>query len=238
MGVLYDPFGIILSNNAIHHKGKIIPLPISRPARPKAVANKALVLLTYKNVYYLKGVGNMKITVKAKNTQVTDALNDYIEKRFAKLEKYFTNGLEGTVTLIVERGFHRVEATIPISKFLLRAEEQTNDMYASIDSVVDKLERQIHKYKTRVNRKGKSPTFTDHTPSVPAAEPQDYDYDFAKAIKTKSFVVKPMDEEEAIMQMELIGHDFFVFLNAESDTINVVYKRHDGTYGLIQPIMH
>lgn len=98
---------------------------------------------------YLKGVGNMNITVKAKNTQVTAPLKEYVDKRFAKLEKYFTNEMQGTVTLVVEREKHRVEATIPVNRYLLRAEETSNDMYASIDGVVDKLERQIHKYKTR-----------------------------------------------------------------------------------------
>ena len=104
-------------------------------------------------------------------------------------------------------------------------------MYASIDGVVDKLERQIHKYKTKVNRKGKVQTFAEVAAEAEvAAAPED-----EKAIKTKSFVLKPMDEEEAIMQMELLGHDFFVFLHAESNSVNVVYKRKDGQYGLIQP---
>ena len=104
-------------------------------------------------------------------------------------------------------------------------------MYASIDGVVDKLERQIRKYKTKVNRKGKVQTFAEvaaEAEAVPEAEDE-------KAIKTKTFVLKPMDEEEAIMQMELLGHDFFVFLDAESNSVNVVYKRKDGHYGLIIP---
>lgn len=176
----------------------------------------------------------MKITVKAKNTQVTEPLNEYIEKRFGKLEKYFADGnLAGTVTLIVEREIHRVEATIPINRYILRAEEKSNDMYASIDGVVDKLERQIRKYKTKVNRKGKVQTFNDVAPVV--TEPEETDT--SKAIRTKSFVVRPMDEEEAIMQMELLAHDFFVFLNAETNAINVVYKRKDNQYGLIIPIV-
>lgn len=176
----------------------------------------------------------MKITVKAKNTQVTQALSDYVEKRFAKLEKYFANELQGTVTLIVEREKHRVEATIPLNRYLLRAEESSNDMYASIDGVVDKLERQIHKYKTRVNRKSKGAVDFADLPAVTEVVEEKND-DFVKPIKVKQFTVKPMDEEEAIMQMELIGHDFFVFLNAEDNAINVVYKRHDNSYGLIQP---
>ena len=177
----------------------------------------------------------MRITVKAKNTQVTEPLTDYIEKRFAKLEKYFADAdLSGTVTMIVEKGLHRVEATIPMSRYILRAEDSSNDMYASIDGVVDKLERQIRKYKTKINRKGKTQTINDLPPAqdAPAIVEED-----GQIIKTKSFVVKPMDEEEAIMQMELLEHDFFVFLNADSNAINVVYKRKDGQYGLIQPIV-
>lgn len=179
----------------------------------------------------------MNITVKAKNTVVTDPLKDYIEKRFSKLEKYFTEQLQGTVTLIVEKDLHRVEATIPINNYLLRAEEQTKDMYASIDNIVDKLERQIRKYKTRVNRKGKNQTFIDDLPPSTVADEDISEWD-DKAIKVKRFTVKPMDEEEAILQMELIGHDFFVFLNADVNEVNVVYKRHDGRYGLIQPERH
>ncbi len=174
----------------------------------------------------------MRINVKAKNTQVTEPLTDYIEKRFSKLEKYFVNGdMTGTVTLIVEKGEHRVEATIPLNRYILRAEESSNDMYASVDGVVDKLERQIHKYKTKVNRKGSVQTFAEvvaEAEAAPVAEEE-------KVIKTKTFVLKPMDEEEAIMQMELLGHDFFVFLHAEANAVNVVYKRKDGQYGLIQP---
>lgn len=176
----------------------------------------------------------MKINVKAKNTQVTQSLTDYIEKRFAKLEKYFVNAdMAGTVTLIVEKGLHRVEATIPLPRYILRAEDSSNDMYASIDGVVDKLERQIRKYKTKVNRKSKVQTFAELPPVADTALAEED----GKVIKTKSFVVKPMDEEEAILQMELLEHDFFVFLNAATQTINVVYKRKDNQYGLIQPVI-
>ena len=152
----------------------------------------------------------MRITVKAKNTQVTEPLTDYIEKRFAKLEKYFADAdLAATVTLIVEKGLHRVEATIPMNRYILRAEDSSNDMYASIDGVVDKVERQIRKYKTKINRKGKAQIINE----------------------------LPVAEEEAIMQMELLEHDFFVFLHNETNAINVVYKRKGGQYGLIQPVI-
>lgn len=175
----------------------------------------------------------MKITIKAKNTQVTEPLTDYINKRFAKLEKYFVDAdLNATVTLVVEKGLHRTEAMIPLSRYILRAEEETNDMYASIDGVVDKLERQIRKYKTKINRKSKVQTINEIPSDTPAVVEEE-----GKVIKTKTFVVKPMDEEEAIMQMELLEHDFFVFLNADTNSINVVYKRKDNQYGLIQPTL-
>ena len=172
----------------------------------------------------------MRINVKAKNTQVTEPLTDYINKRFSKLEKYFVDAdLAGTVTLVVEKGIHRVEATIPLNRYILRAEENSNDMYASIDGVVDKLERQIRKYKTKVNRKGKVQTFAEVAAEAEvAAAPED-----EKAIKTKSFVLKPMDEEEAILQIELLNHDFFVFKNIDEECVSVIYKRKDGNYGII-----
>lgn len=109
--------------------------------------------------------------------------------------------LTGTVTLVVEKGLHRVEATIPLNRYILRAEDSSNDMYASIDGVVDKLERQIRKYKTKINRKGKVQTINDLPPAQDAAPVAEEE---GKIIKTKTFVVKPMDEEEAIMQMELL----------------------------------
>ena len=174
----------------------------------------------------------MKSTLKAKNTQVTEPLQEYIEKRFSRLDKYFAdNDLTATVTLVVEREVHRIEATIPLNRYILRAEEKSNDMYASIDGVVDKLERQIHKYKTKINRRSKGQaTFTDAAPDV-AEETEN------KALKVKTFVLRPMDEEEAIMQMELLEHDFFVFLDAETNQVNVVYKRANDGYGLIKPTL-
>lgn len=175
----------------------------------------------------------MKLTVKTKNIELTDALNDYVYKRFAKLEKYFTEEITGTVTMIVEQhAVHRAEATIPLSGFILRAEAQSGDMYASIDAIEEKLERQIRKYKTRINRKAKEiganvPTFSEEVPESPAED--------KSVIRTKHFTVKPMSEEEAIMQMELLGHDFFVFLDDEAHEVRVVYRRKDGNYGVIIP---
>lgn len=171
----------------------------------------------------------MRLNMKAKNTQVTEALTEYAEKRFSKLDKYFNGDVEGTLTLIVEKEIQKAEATISLHKYILRAEAKDRDMYAAIDAIVDKLERQVHKYKTKINRKGNAQLVQPVEDAPVVAETEE------KIIKTKSFVVRPMDEEEAIMQMELLGHSFFVFLNAETNEINVVYKRADEQYGLIQP---
>lgn len=176
----------------------------------------------------------MNITIKGRNTEVTNALKDYVEKRFSKLEKYFYKEMAGTVTLVVEKGDHRAEATIPLGRYILRAEESSNDMYASIDAIVDKIERQIRKYKTRMNRKGKQakaePMFSPAADEIAHAEEAP-----EIVTKKKTFTVKTMDIEEAVMQMELLDHDFFIFLNADTDDIGVVYRRKDGTYGLIDP---
>jgi putative sigma-54 modulation protein len=176
----------------------------------------------------------LKIIVKGKNFEVTPALREYVEKKVGKIQKYFEGELrEATVTLVVERELHRVEVTIPIDGYILRGEEETTDMYSSIDNVVDKIERQVRKYKTRINRKIKDVSVLDLVPNngvniqeVPS-EP--------KIVRTKQFALKPMQEEEAVLQMDLLGHSFYVFLNAETEEVNVVYKRKDGNYGLIEP---
>ena len=179
----------------------------------------------------------MNLQLRGKNTEVTEGLRNYVEKRFAKLEKYFTREMTGTVTLIIERNEHIIEATIPINRFILRAEESSHDMYTSIDNVVEKIERQVRKYKTRVNRKGKQ-VGMDYLPFTTTEELDNTEEDVINndhIEKTKTFVVKPMDVEEAIMQLELVDHDFFVFLNDKTDEIEVVYRRKGNKYGLIQP---
>lgn len=177
----------------------------------------------------------MNLQIKGRNTEVTDGLRSYVEKRFSKLEKYFTKEMTGTITLIIERTEHIIEATIPINRFILRAEESSHDMYTSIDNVVEKLERQVRKYKTRINRKGKQ-IGLDYMPFVAeAGEVEDTEQNDDRIERSKTFIVKPMDVEEAIMQLELLDHDFFVFLNDETDEVEVIYRRKGGKYGLIQP---
>jgi len=179
----------------------------------------------------LKGVGYMKITVTGKNIEVTDALRDYAEKKVAKIVKFFEKSpLSSQVSLRTERGLHIVEITVHIDGLLLRGEEKTSDMYASIDGAIDKIERQVHKFKTRINRK-----LREENRVVLEELPNQKEQSEPQIVRTKRFAVKPMSVEEAVMQMDLLGHDFFVFSNSETEEVNVVYRRKDGNYGLIEP---
>ncbi|MBS4032772.1 MAG: ribosome-associated translation inhibitor RaiA [Clostridiales bacterium] len=175
----------------------------------------------------------MKLTVRGKNMEVTDALKIYVEKRIGKIDKYFDFDTDAQVTLNVERGLHKVEVTAGINGMILRAEESTTDMYASIDLVVDKLERQIAKYKTRINRKARQGGGIKALNDLPKVVEDDE----MEIVRTKRFSVKPMPAEEAVLQMNLLGHDFYVFANADTDDIGVVYRRKDGKYGLIEPTL-
>jgi putative sigma-54 modulation protein len=176
----------------------------------------------------------MKINVTGKNITVTDSLKEYVNKKVGKIGKYFEGEVEAKVTLNVENGRHIVEVTIPINSMIIRAETETNDMYSSIDLVVDKLERQIEKYKTKIYRNmRKTPTPIVFKANIDKDKKED-DLDL-KVVKVKKFAIKPMDIEEAILQMNLLGHDFFVFLNADTTEVNVVYRRKDGKFGLIEP---
>lgn len=182
----------------------------------------------------------MQIALRGVNIETTGALKDYVRRKLGKLDKYFTQPPSAQVALSVEKERHIVEVTLSVDGMLLRAEEVSNDMYASVDLVVDKLERQIHKYKTRINRKARKEetirlAVGNHAPSF---EEEDFEFEDEeyKVVKSKRFALKPMDVQEAILQMNLLGHDFFVFANSESEEVNVVYRRHDGNYGLIEPM--
>ncbi|MEW6446608.1 MAG: ribosome-associated translation inhibitor RaiA [Bacillota bacterium] len=175
----------------------------------------------------------MQISVRGKNIKVTDALRSYVEKRVAKLSRFFNNFGEVQVLLSVEKENHRVEVTIPVNGMILRGEEATHDMYAAVDMVVEKLEKQIEKYKSRFNRRVRlSAVPGNELPAEGAEEQQAGEY---KLVRVKRFAMKPINIEEAIMQMNLLGHNFFVFTNAETDAVSVVYRRKDGNYGLIEP---
>ncbi len=179
----------------------------------------------------LKGVYTMKITVTGKNIEVTDALRDYAEKKVSKIAKFFEKSpLASQVSLRTERGLHIVEITVQVDGLILRGEEKTSDMYASIDGAIDKIERQVHKFKTRINRK-----LREENRVVLEEIPNQKEQLEPQIVRTKRFAVKPMSVEEAVMQMDLLGHDFFVFSNSETEEVNVVYRRKDGNYGLIEP---
>ncbi|MBC9784448.1 ribosome-associated translation inhibitor RaiA [Heliobacterium chlorum] len=171
----------------------------------------------------------MNIQVRGKNIEVTNALREYVVKRLSKLEKYFNTLGGARATLSVEGDMSKVEVTVPAGDLILRAEESHPDMYASIDLVFEKLEKQIDAHKTRLSRKLKGHGFKEFAieSRAEAHEP--------KIVRSKRFAFKPMDVDEAVMQMNLIGHNFFVFANAETEQVNVVYLRKDGNYGLIEP---
>jgi putative sigma-54 modulation protein len=179
----------------------------------------------------------MKFEIRGKNIEVTDALRDYATKRLSKLEKYIDDVKGAQVAMMVEGDRHKVEVTIPLNGVILRGEESSEDMYSSIDMVEEKLEKQIEKYKTRLYRSnrgaGLKKTVRDELKR--AAESGENPVENFKIVRTKRFALKPMSEEEAIMQMNLLGHSFFVFFNAESEEVNVVYRRKGGNYGLIEP---
>ena len=183
----------------------------------------------------------MKINVRGNNIEVTEALRDFVEKKISRLEKYFddSSSAQANVALSVQRDEHKVEVTIPFPRLLVRAEETSGDMYASIDLVVEKLERQIRKYKTRVNRKARqNGSLRSHylNGTTPLEQTDETDWkDEPPIVRTKRFNLKPMDIAEAVLQMDLLGHNFFVFTNSETNRVNVVYKRKDGQYGLIEP---
>lgn len=172
----------------------------------------------------------MKFNIIGRNIEVTEALKDSIEKKIGRLDRYFNDNSEAKVTLSVEKGRHIIDVTIPANGVIVRGEESKSDMYTAIDLVVDKIERQIIKHKSKIEKRG------DFTQSLRFAEiPSEEETEEAKVVRTKKFALKPMDVEEAVLQMDLLGHNFFVYRNGETDEVNVLYKRKDGNYGLIEP---
>lgn len=176
----------------------------------------------------------MKIKIFGKNIEVTEGIRSAVEEKIGKLDKYFAEETRVDVTLSVNKNEQKVEVTIPVKGRIIRAEEISDDMYVSIDMVEETIERQLVKYKNKIIDKKKSikEAFTETYIEV---DYEDEDEDQIKIKKTKRFGIKPMDPEEACVEMELLGHNFFVFLNAETEEVNVVYKRKGNTYGLIEP---
>ena len=173
----------------------------------------------------------MKFIIIGKNIDVTEGLKSAVQDKIGKLEKYFTPDTEVHATLSVEKDKQKIEVTIPIKVNIIRAEQASSDMYVSIDLVEEIIERQLKKYKNKlINKQQNKESFQQ------AFVENDYmEEDDVQIVRTKKFDIKPMYAEDACVQMELLGHGFFVFVNAETDQVNVVYKRKGNTYGLIEP---
>ena len=173
----------------------------------------------------------MKFNIHGKKLDVTDSIKSYIEEKIGRLDKYFENPDDITATVLIKlRGNDQVvEATINANKFILRGEESHKDLYASIDRVSDKIERQIRKNKTRMNKRVSKDLTMDFVLDFEEQEEND-----RSVVKRKVIENKPMSEEEAILQMELLGHEFFAFRNMETKDVNILYKRKDGDYGILE----
>lgn len=176
----------------------------------------------------------MLLTITGRNIEVTEGLRDSITTKLNRLDKYFTEDTRATVTLGVQKNNQKIEVTIPTKTGVIRAEQSTNDMYLSIDKVVDIIERQIIKFKKKlIDKKQSAQSFSEFYLSQ--MQEETHEEDELKIAKVKEFEFKPMDEHEACLQMELLNHNFYVFTNEATGTINVVYKRADGSFGLIKP---
>ena len=181
----------------------------------------------------VKGVDFMNFIISGKNIEVTPGLKDSVISKLGKLERYFTPDTEIIVTLSVEKDRQKIEVTIPVKGDIIRSEQTSTDMYVSIDLVEEVIERQLRKYKNKlIARHQEGGTFKqEFFEEKPAIDSNDE----IQIVRTKKFGIKPMFPEDACVQMELLGHDFFVFSNAETEEVNVVYKRKNGTFGLIEP---
>lgn len=174
----------------------------------------------------------MKIAIRGKNIEITEGFRDYVEKKLSKLTRYFELIQDAQVTALSGRGGYIVEVTIPLNSFILRAEEMSNDnLYTAVDLVVEKLEKQIQKHRTRLYRRFRNQGLKN----LITVMGEEDTVEAPVVVRTKRFAIKPMPVEEAILQMSLLGHDFFVFSNAETDQVNVLYRRKDGNFGLIEP---
>ena len=173
----------------------------------------------------------MKYSIRGEKIEITDAIKSYIEQKIGKLDKYFENADDITANVLVKirDKVQKIEITVPAQQYTLRSEEANEDLYAAIDLTVDKLERQIRKNKTKINSKIKKNLIQNFELDLE----DNFEEETSKVLKRKKVDMKPMDEEEAIMQMNLLGHSFFVFKNSETDSISVVYQRKDGNYGII-----
>lgn len=182
---------------------------------------------------FTKGREHMKFIISGKNIDVTPGLRSAVEDKIGKLDKYFTPETEVHATLSVEKERQKIEVTIPVKGNIIRSEQVSNDMYISIDLAAEVIERQLKKYKNKFRAEQQAGAASLRTDFID--KDTGTDDDEIKIVRTKKFDIKPMYPEDACIQMELLGHDFYVFCNAETDEVNVVYKRKGSTYGLIEP---
>lgn len=172
----------------------------------------------------------MKTTIVARKMDLTPGLKEYIETKLEKLNKFFDDDSEAKITMSVEKNRQKIEATIYCRDTIYRVEQSTSDMYVTMDKIIDDMERQIRKHKTRLEKRLRQDAFIDMgIYDIPVDEETEFNI-----IKTKSLTTKPMSNEEAILQMNLLGHSFFVYKNSETEQNNIVYKRKDGNYGVIE----
>ena len=186
---------------------------------------------SYLDNLLIKELDIMRFIITGRNIDVTEGLKSAVEEKLGKLDRFFAPETEVNVTLSVEKERQNIEVTIPVKGNIIRSEQVSSDMYVSIDLVEEVIERQLKKYKNKIVSK-------QQNAAAFAQEFVDKDYDDeddVKIIRTKRFGIKPMDPEEACVQMELLGHNFYVFFNSETEEVNVVYKRKGNTYGLIEP---
>ncbi len=175
----------------------------------------------------------MKFNITGRNINVSDGMKDQIDRKLGKLSKFFKEETICNVTLSTEKNMYKVEVTIPIKDGVIRAEETTSDKFQSLDLVVDVIERQIRKHRTKLmNRQQAAGSFTE---AFTEELDDDFDEDEINIVRTKRFDLKPMTPEEACLQMDLVGHSFFVFQNGDTGNVSVVYKRKGNSYGLIEP---
>ena len=183
----------------------------------------------------------IRCEIRGENIEVTDAIRTHIEDKVSKLERYFNDALNTHAHVNIKTYNNkkgRVEITIPMKNLTLRAEESHDDLYAAVDLIVDKLERQIRKHKTKINRK-----FREKDPEIElfraienekSDEGEEQNDDGIEIVRTKEFTLKPMDSEEAVLQMNMLGHDFFVFNDRYTEGTSIVYRRRDGKYAVIE----
>ena len=181
-------------------------------------------------IKHVKELDIMRFIITGRNIDITEGLKSAVEEKLGKLDRFFAPETEVNVTLSVEKERQKIEVTIPVKGNIIRSEQVSSDMYISIDLVEEVIERQLKKYKNKiVDKQQNAAAFAQEFVE------KDYDDDEVKIIRTKRFGIKPMDPEEACVQMELLGHNFYVFFNSETEEVNVVYKRKGNTYGLIEP---